>query len=128
MDIIGLVSFSVFLVLLVAISYAAISFGVKSKRLSAENAQLKIDKIILIDRLEQTINAKESQSIEQTDGFVKFLSESRNWAFDYIEKAQVSILKLKTSIESGYATEEELAELFSLLPEQQGENNEQGND
>lgn len=128
MDIVGLISFSVFLILLVAISYAAIVFGVKSKRLAAENAQLKIDKIVLIDRLEKSIQASESQSLEQTDGFVRFLSESRDWAFKYIEDVQKAIDAVKVSVSFGKASEESLTELFNFLPEQQGENNEQGND
>jgi hypothetical protein len=128
MDIVGLISFSVFLILLVAISYAAITFGVKTKRLAAENAQLKIDKIVLIDSLEKAIQAKESQSVEQTDGFVKFLSESRDWAFKYIEDVQQAIGAVKVSASFGKVSEESLVELFNFLPEQQGENNEQGND
>jgi hypothetical protein len=128
MDIIGLISFSVFLILLLVLSYATIAFGVKSKRLTAENAQLKIDKIVLIDKLQEFINAKESQSIEQTDGFVRFLSESRDWAFKYIEGVQQAIDAVKVSVSFGKVSEESLEKLFSFLPEQQGENNEQGND
>ncbi len=128
MDIIGLVAFSVFLILLVAISYAAIVFGVKSKKLASENAQLKIDKIVLIDKLTELVNEKESKSIEQTDGFVKFLSESRDWAFKYIEDVQQAIGAVKVSASYGKVSEESLEKLLSFLPEQQGENNEQGND
>jgi hypothetical protein len=32
-------------------------------------------------------------NIEQTEGFVKFLSESREWAFDYIETVQSGLNK-----------------------------------
>lgn len=122
MNIIGLISFSVFLILLVGLSYATIVFGVKVKRLTAENAQLKIDKIVLIDKLQEFIDAKESESIEKTDGFVKFLSESRDWAFKYIEDVQKAIDAVKLSVSFGKASEESLTELFNFLPEQQGEN------
>jgi len=33
------------------------------------------------------------KNIEQTEGFVKFLSESRDWAFEYIETVQDSLNK-----------------------------------
>lgn len=123
MDIIGLISFTVFLVVLVAVSYAAIAFGINSRKQAAEIVQLNIDKIALLRQLEKALNEKDNQSLEQTDGFVKFLSESRDWAFDYIEKVQSSIQKLKTSIESGYATEEEMLELFSFLPNNEEKQN-----
>ncbi len=128
MDILGLISFSVFLVLLVIMSYAVIVFGIKARKLSAQIAQLNVDKILLLDRLEKALDAKESQSIEKTDGFIKFLSESRDWAFTYIEDVQKAIDAVKVSVSYGKASEESLEKLFSFLPEQQGEKNEQGND
>jgi hypothetical protein len=129
MDIIGLISFSVFLVILVALSYTAIAFGIKNKKLMVEVVQLNIDKTILLDRLDKALNKNESQSLEKTDGFLKFLSESRDWAFKYIEDVQGSISSLKIAVESGYNTEEELQKLFELLPDNNKENNnEQGND
>lgn len=124
MDIIGLISFIVFLVVLVAVSYAAIAFGVKSRKQSIEIVQLNLDKSILRDKLEKAIETNNAKSLEQTDGFVKFLSESRDWAFEYIENVQQSIQSLKTSVQSGYSTEEELEKLFSFLPSNEEKNNE----
>lgn len=121
MDIIGLISFTVFLVVLVAVSYTAIVFAVKSRKQAAEIVQISIDKIALLRQLEKVINENDNRSLEQTDGFVKFLSESRDWAFDYIEKVQQSIQSLKIAVQNGSEIEEELAQLFSHLPEQQGE-------
>jgi hypothetical protein len=36
---------------------------------------------------------KDEKDIEQTEGFVKFLSESREWAFEYIETVQNGLAK-----------------------------------
>ncbi len=125
MDIIGLISFSVFLVILVALSYTAIAFGLKNRKLVVEIVQLNIDKAILISKLDKALNAKDAQSLEKTDGFVKFLSESRDWAFQYIEKVQQAIDAVKVSASYGQVSEESLLELFNLLPEnKQGETNE----
>jgi hypothetical protein len=71
---------------------------------------------------------RSEKALETNDDFIKFVSDSRDWAFNYIEDVQQAIQELKTSVESGYPTEEALIKLFNLLPEQQGENNEQGND
>lgn len=124
MDIIGLISFIVFLVVLVAVSYAAIAFGVKSRKQSVEIVQLNLDKSILRDKLEKAIETNNAKSLEQTDGFVKFLSESRDWAFTYIEDVQKAIQDVQTCIESGYDTEQELGKLFSFLPTNEEKNNE----
>ena len=94
----------------------------KNKKLAADVVQLGLDKVALLHKLEKEIEAKESKSLEQTDGFVKFLSESRDWAFKYIEDVQESIKSLKIAIESGYETEEELKKLFDLIPETNKEN------
>lgn len=117
MNIIELISFIVFLVILVAVSYAAIAFGVKSRKQVAEIVQLKIDKTALLEHLEKAINQNESKSLEQTDGFVKFLSESRDWAFKYIEDVQNTIVEVKNNWGNGNQMEESIEKLFTFLPE-----------
>ena len=56
--------------------------------------QAYLDKILLAEKLDQELSTKDSTKIEQTEGFVKFLSESRDWAFKYIEDVQNAIVEL----------------------------------
>jgi len=42
---------------------------------------------------------EERRKLENSDGFVRFLSESREWAFDYIERVQESISEAVSTIE-----------------------------
>lgn len=56
--------------------------------------QADIDRLLLARRLEQELSTKESTKLEQTEGFVRFLSESRDWAFKYIEDVQAAIAEL----------------------------------
>ena len=56
--------------------------------------QADVDRLLLARRLEQELNTKDSTKLEQTEGFVKFISESRDWAFKYIEDVQEAIVKL----------------------------------
>jgi hypothetical protein len=84
---------------------------------SVDFLKLKVESQHKIEFLQNELNKRENVSIEQTDGFVKFISDSREWAFDYIESVQQSIQELQIAVESGYPTEEKLAKLFSLLPE-----------
>jgi hypothetical protein len=53
--------------------------------------QLDIDLILLSRRLEQELLKEQTKSIEKTDGFLNFISESREWAFKYIEDVQKAI-------------------------------------
>jgi hypothetical protein len=121
MDIIGLISFIVFLIILCAVAYTAMTFGLKNRKLSKEVLQLKLDKLALLNSLEKEIEKNQSHSLENTDGFVKFLSESRDWAFKYIEDVQQAIDAVKVSVSYGKVSEESLERLFAFLPEQQGE-------
>lgn len=92
-------------------------------RNSVDFLKLTIESQQKIKFLQEELNKRDNVSIEQTDGFVKFISESRDWAFNYIEDVQTSIQQLKNSVESGYEIEEELAKLFSLLPNNEENNN-----
>ena len=65
----------------------------------------------------QLMKMRSEKALEQNDDFIKFISESRDWAFSYIEDVQQSIQHLKIAVESGYEIEEELAQLFSHLPD-----------
>ncbi len=79
-------------------------------------AQLLIDKEVLLDKIDSIIL---ETSNEANEGFIKFLSESREAAFDYIEKVQKSISQYLVAIENGNTDEIVTArmELFEHLPE-----------
>jgi hypothetical protein len=42
-------------------------------------------------RLSEEINKKDVKTLEQTEGFLKFVSDSRDWAFEYIEEVQSAL-------------------------------------
>ena len=42
-------------------------------------------------KLSEEINKKDVKALEQTEGFLKFVSESRDWAFQYIEDVQSAL-------------------------------------
>lgn len=79
-------------------------------------AQLVIDKGVLTEKIDKL---ELQNSKEANDGFVKFLSQSRDAAFKYIEDVQVSIQNYVDVIDTGTEEEIKLArmELFSHLPE-----------
>ena len=110
--------------------------------LSDQAFQMFLDNQILLGKIEQH---SVSSDIEQTEGFVKFLSESRDWAFQYIETTQSEIKKFVEIVgpqmeyydkygriinsvhtKSMDKIFDSYQELINLLPEttKQGENNE----
>jgi hypothetical protein len=82
-------------VLFVSLFALLVAMFVKSKinnfKLVQINLQLAIEKAELFKKLEQSLNKESDVPITQTEGFVNFISQSRDWAFDYIETVQVGI-------------------------------------
>lgn len=50
-----------------------------------------MDKEELLKKFEEFVNDQSVRAVEETDGFVKFISQSREWAFEYIENVQKAI-------------------------------------
>lgn len=90
-DITGLIVFGVYTLLLVVLIIQTIRLSVKNKRLFAESVQLQLDKLSIYTKLEEISDFNDNKSIEQTEGFLRFVSESRDWAFEYIENVQQAL-------------------------------------
>lgn len=107
------------LISIVAIGYAFYLSG-KNKRLVKNVIELHIERSALEDMIAaQALNREEP--IDQNDGFIKFLSDSREWAFNYIDNVQNTILVLKEKYDNKKAIDESLKELFEMLPKENKE-------
>lgn len=62
--------------------------------------QASLDKDLMETKLKDTVSVVANKNLEDKDGFIKFLSESREWAFSYIEEVQESIKYLEEAIKS----------------------------
>lgn len=89
--ILELVAFGFFILAL----FVAIYFVVVLKR---ENILLKrdveqgiVDLLVFKGELDKALKDTDEKKIEETEGFLKFISQSRDWAFQYIERVQVAI-------------------------------------
>jgi hypothetical protein len=58
----------------------------------------EIEKSIIVEKLEEAIKENELKNIEGSDGFLKFVSDSREWAFKYIEDVQEAFAKFDNLI------------------------------
>jgi hypothetical protein len=84
----------------------------KNTKLTATIAQLIVDKQTLGDELDR-LSFISSNSADIENGFIKFLSETRETAYEYIQDVQESIAELKDAIESG--NEEDIAVAYQKL-------------
>jgi hypothetical protein len=52
---------------------------------------LMLDKAVLMVEFSNLLDKQQTKPLEETEGFLKFVSESRDWAFQYIEDVQAAI-------------------------------------
>jgi anaerobic C4-dicarboxylate transporter len=57
--------------------------------------QIYVDNTVLSERVATLAAEKDANSLKDDDGFIAFLSNSREWAFSYIEEVQEAIQKFK---------------------------------
>lgn len=93
-----LIAFVVLGIVIATLIVSLIILNAQKSRLATKLLQTTIEKMTALNMLEDALSEKESNNIEQTDGFLKFVSDSRNWAFDYIEEVQAGLAKFQASV------------------------------
>lgn len=101
-------------IVIIAIAIDDIKLRLDKKRLISSVVQLSLDVTVLRKQLQ---DAKVSPT--ELDGFVKFLSDSRASAYEYIESVQLAVQNYLVAIENNNDDDIITArlELFSYLPE-----------
>jgi hypothetical protein len=89
--------FILFITIFIYLLIANVKIRLKNKTLALTLLQERIDKNIIIDKISKDLD--KTKPIEQTDGFLKFISESRDLAFSYIEEAQTGISKFVKGVQ-----------------------------
>jgi hypothetical protein len=91
---------SSFFILLFIFSFASSSYyWLQNKKLKVEIAQVKIDLEIASKFFVEEFNQQEDNEQQAKEDFIKFLSESRKWSYEYIEHAQETIDRFIKDIE-----------------------------
>jgi len=60
--------------------------------------QLLIDYSVLENRLKDALKEIENNKLTESDGFIKFISDSRDWAFEYIEEVQKALAEFDEEV------------------------------
>ncbi len=93
------IAFAVLALIIIILLINNLTIRSRNKKLSIETIQMALDKTIISEKLREQLDKKDSESIEQSEGFLKFISQSRDWAFDYIEQVQAALLEFKNKVE-----------------------------
>lgn len=130
--------------IIVALATYAIFLKRMLVRVAKDYLQASFDLEITLSAMNDLVSKKEDVAIEKTEGFLRFVSDSRDWAFQYIEETQSVITEFVNVVgpameyydKYGRISESETMnkifdayqKLITVLPEnenkQQGENNE----
>jgi hypothetical protein len=114
--VIEFVAFGIFIFLFFVLIINNIRFSLKLSSASQKLIQAYIDNTILAEKLFETsariIVKKETDS----DAFLKFVSDSRDWAYQYIDEVQEGLNKFITDIQPEIAYFDEYGEVGSAYP------------
>jgi hypothetical protein len=91
MNILELIIFIVFILLFFTMTSLAVKFKIDTVKLRKDVDQGIADQFALTQKIEDAYKNTDTKKIEETEGFLKFVSQSRDWAFQYIERVQISI-------------------------------------
>jgi|AntAceMinimDraft_6_1070360.scaffolds.fasta_scaffold00240_23 molecular chaperone DnaK (HSP70) len=107
------------------------AFVVIKLKLNKSREEIKAEmsrSFLLMDELGKANDREAQAKLEKTDGFVKFLSDSRDWSFTYIENVQQAIQGLVKAMKANDKAKilESYNELQNFLPTEEDSNKKQG--
>jgi hypothetical protein len=124
------------IILAVALASLIIAFIVDNQVLRKKNKNLSmilLQSYVEQEQLQAAIrDIQDVSQVDTTDGFVKFLSQSREWAYDYIDNVQSELEKfdneMSKELKKTYLTSDEIIRISeaydnlkqSVLPKNDG--------
>lgn len=99
-SVVDLIAFSIYLVSGLILIISNVKLRSKKTSLATKLLQTELEKQTILSMLEKTLDEKESNDIEKTEGFLKFVSDSRDWAFNYIEEVQAALNKFTKDVDA----------------------------
>lgn len=106
---------SLFIILFFSVLTFAIIITRKNYDLSQKILQSEVDKVLMAKYL---ISHKEDpEHIDKSkDDFIKFLSDSRDWAFDYIQTVQDTLGEFVSNLDTDIEYFDEYGDFMSIKP------------
>lgn len=96
-------------------------YKIRYQKAMSEITQLTIDKSAMLEEIDR-LHFIQENSVDIENGFIKFLSETRESAYSYIEEVQTIIVQLKNAMDNN-ESDEVIADLYeqlmSFVPEEE---------
>ena len=110
------ISFTIFVFLFFFLVFKNILSSIKVSSLTKELLQSNIDKNILAEKLFEASSIKAINKDEPSEAFLKFVSDSRDVAYEYIEDAQFVLNKFIKDIEPEINYFKEYGDVSAMSP------------
>lgn len=111
-----MIEFIAFLTVIILFFMLIIKYVRLSLKLSATTLELiksNVDKSIVSEKL---LEISESKADPSSEAFLKFISDSRDWAYQYIDEVQGGLNKFITDVEPEINYFKEYGDLGSMSP------------
>jgi hypothetical protein len=113
---IELVAFSIFIISFFVLVFNNFRLNLRLSELRLELIKAHLDKTIISEKLIKMVEAKNKTEDSSSEAFLKFLSDSRDWAYQYIEDVQAELDKFITDIEPEISYFKEYGDVGSMAP------------
>jgi hypothetical protein len=98
MDIFNIIVFSFYIISTLIFVYSVVKLNVQKRKLLSMYIQVEMDKYLISQKLQEVSEKLATKELVETDGFIKFISQSRDWAFEYIEEVQKALAEFDKEI------------------------------
>jgi len=113
---IDLIAFSLVIVLFFMLIVKYVRVSIKLSQTTLELIKAHIDKTIISEKLADLSEQPKDISDPTAEAFLKFISDSRDWAYQYIDEVQLSLDKFITDIEPEILYFDTYGDLMSAEP------------
>jgi hypothetical protein len=108
------IAFTLFIILFFMLVFKNVQLRLKLSSTTVELLKAHIDKTIISEKLLEINNKKEIDP--SSEAFLKFVSDSRDWAYQYIDEVQSGLNKFIDDIEPEIAYFDEYGVVGSAYP------------
>ena len=110
------IAFTIFMIAFFVLLYRNIYLSLKLASLRIDFLKSSLDKTVLAEKLLDASARNLMHTDEVSDAFLKFVSDSRDWAYQYIDDVQESLNKFITDIEPEILYFDTYGDLMSAEP------------
>jgi len=90
-EIVELVAFAIFILFFAWLIVANVRLRLRNNKMKSQLSQEIVDREIVMQEMQKLMAEIDSKNSSHNDDFLKFVSQSRDWAFQYIERVQIAI-------------------------------------